>query len=210
MDVNDPNTSPSNVSTEKKVCWIYLHNSCSVSKEAPEKFKWCRPMGSRKNRQGQQKIYIRLRWKETPQFFLSEGMSVSSSDFLIKSSAENGLEDPIIGYLIQTCKVLVAPLKCWTEMTVMKCRAWKVLSHIHMTSFRFNCESVLLLSTDDTWYPSSYCFACPPLYFVAVIFKAVGVGCVEKSKSLMLPGSLFWFTLSISVGKRRYLFVRGF
>jgi hypothetical protein len=53
-------------------------------------------MGSRKNRQGQQKIYIRLRWKETPQFFLSEGMSVSSSDFLIKSSAENGLEDPIM------------------------------------------------------------------------------------------------------------------
>jgi len=63
-------------------------------------------MGSRKNRQGQQKIYIRLRWKETPQFFLSEGMSVSSSDFLIKSSAENGLEVPIIGYLIQTLQSL--------------------------------------------------------------------------------------------------------
>jgi hypothetical protein len=90
-------------------------------------------------------------------------------------------------------------------MTVMKCRAWKVLSHIHMTFFKFNCESVLLLSTDDTWYPSSCCFACPPLYFVAVIFKAVGVGCVEKSKSLMLPG--FVLIHFVHFGRKEEVFV---
>jgi hypothetical protein len=46
----------------------------------------------------------RLRKKKL--FRETQGMSVSSSDFLIKSSAENGLEVPIIGYLIQTLQSL--------------------------------------------------------------------------------------------------------